>query len=128
MVDIRLTLEGSEIIWGVPLAQLSRAGPKAKMSSMSAMSADAFSTLAKDHGFVYISTAGSAVALPSNFGYVILNDSSANTVHGLRRLVPGSKKRLHHTKRMLKGLMRDYPTLANTAHSSLLNYLNTQVQ
>ena len=126
LIDVRLTLEGSETIFGVTHEVLTGENPKEKHSTMCHMRAGEFLKLVEKSGIVFQSKPKVSVILPPGFAIVILNMNDRD-VHGLRWEVTGSQQIMKGTVAFLDELVATYPSLATESHAALAKFLQTKM-
>ena len=84
LIDARIVLEGTEIIFGLQLTQIQGADYKAKHKTLTEMAAASFLQLVGAHGFCFTAKAGCGIVLPPTFAYVIVNPNESGFTHGVR--------------------------------------------
>jgi hypothetical protein len=122
LIDVRLTLVGSEVIFGVKHDCLTGDTLKEKQKTLTQMSAGPLLQLVAAHGFCYVSKPGTAIAIPCGYALVVLNNDKKDT-HGLRWQLVGSEKRRADSVAILSKLVQSWPAFEKGLHSTLLKFL-----
>ena len=112
LVDVRLVLEGAELIWAVKLDSVQGETIKDKHKHLLDMSAPTFLQLVASHGFAFVGKAGCCVALPPTCAYLITNAKNDAPTHGLRWQILGSDARAKETIDAIDKTLAAYPNLS----------------
>ena len=124
--ECRLTFHGSEVIAGIKMDVLQSDGLKGKFAEVGDMTLLAFTDLAKDHGFISVSSPGSLVIVPAGYVTVTFLPDGADYCEGLRwsfvREAQGENERAVITK-AVQLMVADYG--GNDDYSKLTDALNS---
>ena len=122
LLDVRICIEGCEVIYGVPMKDIEGATITEKLGVVTAMAAESFHNLAKGTGFVYVATKGSGIVIPHGFMLAFTNPDPA-AAHGIRWQLLGSAKTKEATLNFLEGLIIEYPSYERAPHGAVLEVL-----
>ncbi len=136
MLEIRVLLEGSQVIAGIEHSWVDAEKPGAKMFKVSRAKMfkvsrmgphDFFLNCRGQGGFFLRMEAPAAVVLPPNHATLHYNDGD-DDAHGLKWLLAGSRKVLASPIEINKKAIDEHPVLQNPTYAMVLAELQKQVE
>lgn len=126
LLDVRIALEGEEVVIGVPWADLTGDTIAAKTEAFESMQVSTLMLMAAKSGFTYVTKPSQALVIPNRFATVSVNRRD-DTAHGLRYQTLGDKEQVKIASEVLTQAYSSNPDFASSSMGALKVFLDTKL-